>query len=254
MSDSGEAPTLEIEVRDPSRKLEGEQFSHLTGIPLVSSGRVPPGHLRVVFLADAVELWDHECVRRGTRVDFTRIDTRVATGNVSKKQPLARAVGRHTTQVVDATTGFGHDAILLACMGFTVTAIERNPLIHLLLKDAVQRSCDHPELGPILSNRFQLKHADAIQHLQELNFTPDTIYLDPMFESGGSRTALPQKPAQILRTLVGADHDSIQLFDIAIKMAGRVVVKRTDKDPPLAGTPTHSIHGKIVRYDVYINN
>ena len=250
---SGEFPTLEIEVRDSSRLDEAEAFARQTGIPLVSSSRVPVGRHRVVFLDDGIELWDHDCIRRGTRVDFTQIDTRIATGNISKNQPLAKAIGRNAAHILDATAGFGHDAMLLACMGFTITAIERNPLIHLLIQDGVQRASTDSVLGPIINTRFDLKFGDAITHIQDTEHPIDVIYLDPMFESGKSRSALPKKPAQILRDVVGEDADSTDLLMVANASAKRVVVKRTDNDPPLSGVPTHTIKGKIVRYDVYIN-
>jgi len=253
MSDSGEFPILEIEVRDPSRQAEGEAFAQQIGVQVVQPGRVPAGRYRVVFLDDGIELWDHKCVRRGTRVDFTQIDTRVATGNISRNQPLAKAVGRNAVHIIDATAGFGHDAMLLACMGYTITAIERNPLIHLLLQDGVQRASADRILGPITNTRFDLKFGDAITHIRNTDRPIDVIYLDPMFESGRSRSALPKKPAQVLRDLVGEDVDSTELLGVANTSAKRVVVKRTDNDPPLSGVPTHTIKGKIVRYDIYIN-
>ena len=135
MSVSGAFPILQIEVRDPSRRAEADVFAAQMGIEEDSSGRVPQGCLRVVFLLDAIELWDHDCVRKGTRIDFTQIDTRIASGNTSRNQPLGKAVGRKRGHIVDATAGFGHDAVLMACMGHTITAVERNPLIHLLLED-----------------------------------------------------------------------------------------------------------------------
>ena len=253
MTPSGEFPTLEIEIRDPHRRTEGERFAESTNTPIVASGRVPEGRLRLVFLSEAVELWDHDCVRRGTRIDFTQIDTRIASGNISKNQPLAKAVGRDATHIVDSTAGFGHDAFLLACMGYTVTAFERNPFIHLMLNDALTRAQEHPETRSIIGDRLRIEHGDSRSILDQLEPAPDTIYLDPMFESGRSRSALPKKPAQILRNIVGEDVDSIDLFETARRSATRVVVKRTDGDPPLVDAPTHSIKGKIVRYDVYIN-
>ena len=253
MTSPGEFPTLEIEIRDPDRTPEGRQFAESTDTPIVPGGRVPEGRLRLVFLSEAIELWDHDCVRRGTRIDFTQIDTRIATGNISRNQPLAKAIGRDAIHIVDSTAGFGHDAFLMACMGYTVTAFERNPFIHLLLNDALHRAREHPETGSIIGERLRIEHGDSLSMLEQLEPAPDTIYLDPMFESGRSKSALPKKPAQILRNIVGEDLDSIKLFEVARRSATRVVVKRTDGDPPLVDAPTHSIKGKIVRYDVYIN-
>ena len=81
---------------------------------------------------------------------------------------------------------------------------------------------------------------------------PDVIYLDPMFQPRRS-SALPRKPAQVLRQLVGLDQDELELFEVARRCARqRVVVKRADDAPPLVEGVDHSHRGKIVRYDVYL--
>ena len=81
---------------------------------------------------------------------------------------------------------------------------------------------------------------------------PDVIYMDPMFEPR-KRSALPRKPAQVLRKIVGHDDDVMDLFKIAMKTArNRVVVKRTDDARPLVEDPDMCHRGKIVRYDVYL--
>ncbi|MCA9289689.1 MAG: class I SAM-dependent methyltransferase, partial [Phycisphaerales bacterium] len=62
--------------------------------------------------------------RRGTgvRVDFRPVDLRTGAGNLSTKQPLARAVGPRGRRVLDATAGLGGDAFLIACLGHHVVA------------------------------------------------------------------------------------------------------------------------------------
>ena len=52
--------------------------------------------------------------------------------------------------------------------------------------------------------------------------------------------------------LVGRDEDALLLLESATKIARRVVVKRANNDAPLGGDPAHAIHGKLVRYDVYL--
>ena len=68
------------------------------------------------FLEDREELWDAQCRRHGMPLGFRDIDRRTGTGNLSHKQPIARAVGSGARMVADLTAGFGHDACLLACL------------------------------------------------------------------------------------------------------------------------------------------
>lgn len=243
---------LSLESRDPARKKEVDLASNTLGVPLAKDEDIQTGELRLVFQSEALELWDHTCVRRGMRIDFSGIDVRAATGNLSKKQPLAKAVGRATHQILDATAGFGHDAFLLACMGYEVIACERSPIVYTLLKDALVRAEKTPHLAKALGGRLVIQNTDSMDLLVEHKMARETIYLDPMFDSAHHGSALPKKPAQLLRSLIGSDEDAGALLNKARAAAHRVVVKRSNSDPPLDQHPTHSIHGKSVRYDVYM--
>ena len=171
---------------------------------------------------------------------------------LSHKQPLARAIGRSTRTILDATAGLGHDAFLLACLGWTVHAVERHPVIFTLLNESLLSTGHDERISPVLGDRLHIYNQDAVSWLNDGNRTDvDVIYLDPMFDERRS-SALPKKPAQILRRIVGHDTDTRELFDHAMEHAmNKVVVKRSDHDPPLVGEPSHSYKGKIVRYDVY---
>ena len=253
MSNKGVPKFLSLESRDPARNTEVALASDTLGVPLAVDGDIQTGELRLVFQGEALELWDHTCVRRGMRIDFSSIDVRAATGNLSKKQPLARAVGRETHQILDATAGFGHDAFLLACMGYEVLACERSLVVYTLLKDALDRAEKKPHLAEALGGRLVIQNTDSMDLLAEHKRTREVIYLDPMFDPAHHGSALPKKPAQFLRALIGPDEDATTLLNKARETTRRVVVKRSNGDPPLDQTPTHSIHGKTVRYDVYIN-
>jgi len=54
---------------------------------------------------------------------------------LSRRQPLARALGRKARRVVDATAGLGQDSFLIASLGPTVLALERSPIIAALLAE-----------------------------------------------------------------------------------------------------------------------
>jgi 16S rRNA (guanine1516-N2)-methyltransferase len=185
----------------------------------------------------------------GVRVDFGESSAtarRLATA--SRRQPLARAVGfkSHTPTILDVTAGLGRDALWLARLGCTVTAIERSDVLGALLRDALARNA--PPAG------FTLVVADAVEVLNGLaaDAAPDVVYLDPMFPPRG-KSALPKKELRILRRLVGDDPDAGVLLAAARRVAReRVVVKRTPHAAPLAPEPTVSYRGKLVRYDAYL--
>jgi 16S rRNA (guanine1516-N2)-methyltransferase len=241
-----------VQSRCPHRKGEALALARRLSIQCVPDDRVPAGQLRLVLLEEGMQVWDEHSRRHGLNIDFRAIDRRVGSGSLSRKQPLARAIGKSTQTVVDATAGLGHDAFLLACLGFQVTAIERHPLIGVLLETSVQAARSDPELLAVMDDRLEVVLGDARDYLADAaQARPDVIYLDPMFQPR-RRSALPRKPAQLLRQVVGHDEDAQLLFALARRCARRrVVVKRADDLPPLAPDVDLTFAGKIVRYDVY---
>lgn len=175
---------------------------------------------------------------------------------MSHRQPIALAVGlrRGPLHVVDATAGLARDAFLLACLGCTVTAVERSAVLGALVRDGLRRAEANGSaaLCAVL-DRIKLIVDDARRVLAGSDDAagPDVVYLDPMY-SPISRRALPKKEMQICRRLVGDDPDAGELFEIARRVARkRVVVKRHPHAPPLAPEPTMRFTGKQARYDVY---
>jgi 16S rRNA (guanine1516-N2)-methyltransferase len=165
---------------------------------------------------------------------------------ITRRDPLAKAVGRRARRVADATAGFGGDTLLFARMGFHVVAIERSPVVAAVLRDALSRA-GYPDL--------QTYERDSCEALWSLHPRPDVVYLDPMYPRKRHSSALPGKELQILRALVGDDDGSQRLFTVAAKIAQqRVVVKRPLHAPPLVADPTLSFAGKLARYDAYLLN
>ena len=162
------------------------------------------------------------------------------------------------------TAGLGRDAFVLASLGCHMTLLERSPIIHALLYDALLRLniTENTQLQTIAS-RIQLKkHTDALHYLKSLDnrintsnqtARPDVIYLDPMFPER-SKSAQVKKEMRFFHDIAGNDADSDQLLDLARHCAKkRIVVKR----PRLAQTlnettPNFVIQGKSTRYDVYL--
>lgn len=175
----------------------------------------------------------------------------------SRRQPIARAVGLHLglTDVLDATAGLGRDSFLLACLGCTVVAVERNGVLAALLRDGLNRAAAEriPALTAIIS-RISLVAGDARQVLAGLSVAdrPDVVYLDPMHPPR-LKSALTKKEMRLCRRLVGADEDAEELLGLALRAARRrVVVKRPPTGRPLSPGAATRIAGRTVRYDVYL--
>ena len=177
-----------------------------------------------------------------------------------KGQDIAKAVGLHKISeptVLDLTAGMGGDAFVLASLGATLTMVERNPVVHALLKDALDRAHlkSDTDLQSILA-RLSLIKQHAIDYLEQLNESdyPDVIYLDPMFPSR-NKSAQVKKEMQFFHDIVGADEDSENLFLLALtKAKKRIVVKRPRLAEKLTESvqPAFEIMGKSTRYDVYL--
>ncbi|TSA41291.1 MAG: hypothetical protein D4R63_03745 [Methylococcaceae bacterium] len=170
-----------------------------------------------------------------------------------KDSALAKALGRKTKSVIDATTGWGQDSLHIFRMGYDVHCIERSPVMIALLKDGLQRLSQETWVQNCALSVPCLLEGDAIELLSTLPSVPDAIYIDPMFPPKRKKSALAKKSMMVLRDLLGDDEDKEQLFTAAYKAAGkRVVVKSPDDAQPLMDKPTHSFKGKLLRYDVYL--
>jgi 16S rRNA (guanine1516-N2)-methyltransferase len=170
-----------------------------------------------------------------------------------KRGPLAQAIGRRTRSVIDATAGWGQDLGLLVAMGYRVTAVERSPVMGVLLEDGLSRLAASSDVR----GRFELPRlvvADAVHYLSDLRQPPECVYLDPMFPPKRKRSALARRRLRLLREMVGDDEDRQRLFASALQTATkRVVVKRPDEARPIADHPDETYAGKLVRYDVYMH-
>ena len=166
----------------------------------------------------------------------------------TKKNNLVRAMRGLPKQgvIIDATAGFGRDALILSSLVERVILIERVPWVSALLIDGLKNT---RELLPYLSN-MQVICSDSKKYLLNLKFKPDAIYLDPLFKNMGKSKA--KREVQALRDLTTHSNEE-ELLEVALNKAkDRVVVKRHKKVKNLAGIkPTFSLTGRVVRYDVY---
>lgn len=245
----------------PAARAAASSVARTLQLPL-SQGRPTPGDAEgwLAVCPDGIELhWLIPTAEQDgprshpIRVDLTAIDTRSGPGR-SLRQPLARAVGLRRGEprpsIVDATGGLGEDAWVLASLGCGVTVLERHPVVAALLSDGLARA---GRIDPGVAARMRLQQADARSWLTALAEAqrPDVVYLDPMFPAR-SGSALERRPMRILRQLVGADADAVDLARIARRVARRrVVIKRPADAPPLLPEPVARHEARGLRFDVY---
>lgn len=159
--------------------------------------------------------------------------------------------------IVDATAGLGRDAFLLGICGADVTLLERNPVLALLLENAL-RAFGGTKDSPL--SRLHLIQQDAVPYLRSLTGAarPDVVYCDPMFPPR-KKSAAVSGEMQILHQLVGDTSDAGELLAAALHAAmRRVVVKRPLRAEALQATglahihPGYALEGRASRFDVYL--
>ncbi|MCA9398522.1 MAG: class I SAM-dependent methyltransferase [Candidatus Omnitrophica bacterium] len=173
-----------------------------------------------------------------------------------RRQSIAKAVGLKKgamPRVLDTTAGFGRDAFILASLGCRVHMLERNPVVAALLEDGLKRASLDSEMETWISQRLSLSCQDILQDQSGLPFSPDVIYLDPMYPPK-TKAALVKKDMQILQALVREKTDVDDLFQTVFNMAqDRIVIKRPDYAPYVAARePDTAIKTKSHRFDIYL--
>lgn len=226
-----------------------EALARRIGAPLTET---PGDNLTMLVDGSGVSLTGFGLSYRG---DFEQMLHRLTNGRLQHEMlvHVAKTTLPHPT-AVDATAGMGEDSILLAACGYDVTLFEQNPVISALLKDALRRAKKHPELKAIVE-RMHLIEGDSIEGMGRLPFTPDIIYLDPMFPAR-QKTGLINKKLQLIQKLEQPCFNEAGLLEAAFAAhPGKIVVKRPLKGAVLAERqPNYSIKGKAIRYDVFSGN
>ena len=209
----------------------------------------PGPKLTILFHAKGVSLTGYGLSYQG---DFENMLHRVTNGRLQHEM-LAKAVktDQENLKAIDATAGMGEDSLLLAACGYQVTLYEQNPVIAILLKDALRRAKKNTVLKDIVS-RMQLVEGDSIEHLNKRLDPVDVIYLDPMFP-GRQKSGLINKKLQLIQKLEPPCSKETALFDAAMAaQPSKIIVKRPLKSPYLdERVPSYSLKGKAIRYDCY---
>ena len=146
-----------------------EAFSRRTNTPISEK---PGEHLTVLFNSKGVSLTGYGLAYQG---DFENMLHRVTNGRLQHEM-LVRASKSEKPgrKAIDATAGMGEDGFLLAAQGYEVTLYEQNPVIAVLLKDALRRAKKHPVLKEIAA-RIKLEPPCS----QETDLFDAAISADP---------------------------------------------------------------------------
>ena len=125
------------------------------------------------------------------RGDFTRLLPRLRADRVRSELLVkaARIRGAESPRVIDATAGLGEDSLLLAAAGFCVELYERDAVIAALLRDALRRAANDPQLTGIVE-RMTLHEEDSVSALRNLSEAPDVVLLGEMRDPETVATAM----------------------------------------------------------------
>ncbi len=254
-------PTITISYSSEEVKHAAMTFSKNNGYPCVPDGDTQSA-LNLNYTTNFVELRDIE-KNLSIHIDFLSgaLAHRQKFGG-GRGQSIAKAIGLKQgislPSIIDATAGLAKDAYVLACLGCSMTLIERSPVISELINDAINRAEQDEHFRTILANGFKVVTQSSIDYLKQLklssdNLIPDVVYLDPMFPER-KKSAAVKKNMQILQKLLGQDNDIQELFNIALQTAKKRVVVKRPKGAPLISEkkPDYTVDTKKMRYDVYI--
>lgn len=237
---------VSILIKKGGDKALAESFANKIGSEILDSEGTG---LTVLFDSKGVSLTGYNLSYQG---DFDGMLRRVTEGRLLHEMLVkATKTDIENPIAIDATAGMGEDAFLIAANGYDVTLHEQNPVIALLLKDAIRRAKRQPALKDIV-NRMHVVEGDSVDILSNRLDPVDLVYLDPMFP-GRQKSGLIGKKLQLIQKMEAPCSAEDALFDAAIKAGPtKIIVKRPLKAPFLAGRkPNYSLDGKAIRYDCY---
>ena len=173
-----------------------------------------------------------------------------------QQEPLVKICGITTQKkpsIIDCTAGLGHDALLLAQAGASVTAFEASPIIATALAEALNQARSVPHLAEAVK-KLQLISENAIPYLTTHPLQADFVYCDPMFPHP-EKSAKSHGAMQWLQSIVTpptlAEEDN--MLEAARRAATQwVVIKRPRLAPDFAlKKPHHSYMYRSCRFDLY---
>lgn len=173
---------------------------------------------------------------------------------------ISKAVGsgKKSNHILDLTAGLGVDAISLVQLGYSVVAIERNPLVYLALQSAYDNWTSE------LKSQLTFVFSDVLSVIQSLRqglyvFADQNLYnvayYDPMFPQK-KKSALPKQEMVLLQKLTNEDPDANDtVFKLTNAKSSEKFFKRFVVKRPLNAEtivkPSSQLKGKLIRYDIY---
>lgn len=230
-------------VNGGDRMNEASRLAEELGLPLVPRRLAGDFHITLALTDRGPALTDQRSPKLRPFVLEARDLLRAYPG----RDLLAQALGKKRGTLIDATAGFGNDAVHCAKLGFVVTAVERSPLVHAMFREVLQ------QLEPAIDGRLRLMRGDFVELVAKGELSADVVYLDPMFPERRRASALPRKELRLLRELVG-DQDNVDiLWEAAMRCARRrVIVKRPRHAQILGQNRVASFSGRSTRFDLYV--
>ncbi len=119
----------------------------------------------------------------------------------SKLHIFNRIFKKTNLNILDCTGGFARDACIISSLGNKVTLIEANPIVSLLLRDAIYK-VQSSKIKRIFDN-ISIKFGNCIDFIRNTNKNYDYVYFDFMFNI--NKSALPNKRDQFLRKITDND-------------------------------------------------
>jgi len=187
-------------------------------------------------------------------VDFLSGEFRQRLKTISKSQPLFKAMAIEAGDtVLDATAGFGKDALCFCHLGANVIAVEEDDTVFALLEDGVRRAKSDPLFAKNLVSKITLVHANSEKFMANIEEKPQVIYLDPMYPAV-EKSAKPKKHMAFLRDILTPTTNIAEMLDAALSCAQKRVVIKRPIGSPVLGKAHHSFESKMVRFDMYLMN
>ncbi|MGT2929093.1 class I SAM-dependent methyltransferase [Streptococcus dentasini] len=96
--------------------------------------------------------------------------------------PLVNLLAPAPKSVLDTTMGLASDSIVMAAAGHQVTALEVNPLIHLIVSHGLQTFKTANDRLNRAMRSIKTFNQEALSYMNQLpSKSVDTVYADPMF-------------------------------------------------------------------------
>lgn len=185
--------------------------------------------------------------------DWQSHQSRIVKAGKNSELLLKIAKLTNDMTAVDGTAGFGIDGLILASTGASVTFIEQNPLLFLMLIAEKTKMSQHKNWQKLM-NRIEIRFGNSGERLNEIGKV-DLIYLDPMFPTN-SYKSLVNKNMQVLHHFImpPSIDEEIHLFNTAIHHCDKLIIKRPISAPYFANiSPVQSTNNEAIRFDKYEN-